>query len=328
MLPDTLWMYAVRPGPVEDSDGNEVTLLEMLNDASLEFDEEDELIISTARITGYHVLEACSDENMEKAGESLENGGSMDAMTDVDFIAEDCSVRDRYGAKIRNASVGDRLFLSATLTNRSYATLDLSGQAYAMLTWTITCDDEPVSIRETQIWFDDSDPFSEAPNKAYTVKLGEVLIPQEPGDYTVSFEIDGIFTGDGEPVTEAYTVNNSSAVCRFTVAGTATGAETAPRDPETEIVRPVPTIETTFRQGAAEACELVLPGQDAEGLVLLEDGKIVPEEQCTIAGRGTDTVLCFTKEFVDSTFEGIRFYLLQDADGADLAWINVQIGED
>ena len=323
-MPNSLWMMNVTPATVTLYGDKQVTYLAMPGTAGLYSDDGENVAQSVAHITGYHVLEACNETSAELA---LEKEGSMEPTVNVDYVVEACSIQDKKGSNLRTVSVGDKLLIYVQLTNHSYTMLDLSEQPYVMLTYTLTCDEEVTAMRTVQLWFDTGDATDQAPTKTYKFKVPASVVPQTPGQYGVSIQIDGLYTGDGEPIAEAYTANNTSAEYVFTVEGTATGEETELFSEETEVIRTA-RLAVTFRQHSAESYEITIPGQEADGLALMQESELIGTDVCEIVSRGDDTVLCFAPEFIDTTYDGLHPYVLQDADGAEIAWIDLQVADE
>ena len=322
---NSLCLMNVVPSTVIPYDDREVTYLAMPGTADIYSEGSDNDVPKVAHITGYHVLEACGDDSMTRAAESV---GSMEPLENVDYVVDTCSVQDKTGSNLRQLSVGDKALLYVQLANHSYTMLDLTTKPYVMMNYTITRDDEIVVIRQMQVFFDDSVATDQAPNKIHRFKLPTPLSFQIPGHYTVSVSIEGLYTGEGEPITEAYTANNSSAEYSFTVEGTAIGEDPELLSEETIIVRPTPNVEATFSRNSFEPFEVTISGQSADGLELMQEGKIITEAVCSIISRDGDTVLCFDAEFIDATYSGLHQYMLQNADGTEVAQINIHVEED
>ena len=322
---NSLCLMNVVPSILIPYDGREVTYLAMPGTADIYSEEGSGEADKIAHITGYHVLEAYSDDSAARATESV---GSMDPIQNVDYVVEACTVQDKLGNNIRRLSVGDTAILYVQLVNHSYTMLDLSAKPYVMMNYTVTRDDEIVAIRSMQVWLDDSTATDQAPNKIHRFKLPTALSFQIPGQYTVSVSIEGLYTGDGESITEAYTANNNSAEYSFTVEGTASGEDPELLSEETIIVRPMPGVEANFRQKSSEPYEVTIPGQNADGLELMQEGSLITEEVCSIISRDGDTVLCFASEYIDTTYSGLHQYMLQNADGTEVAQINIHVEED
>ena len=324
-LPNSLSLMNVEPSTVTLYGDTQVTYLAIPGLSDIYYDDDDRLTESIAHITGYHTLEGYDEASAARA---LEAEGSMDPLTDVDYIVEKCTVQDKRGNEIGQAAVGDRLLLNVRLTNRSYATLDLSARPYVMMTYTICREDEIVATRTAQVWFDPDSETPQGANKSYLVKIPTTPVLQTPGQYSVSIQIDGLYTGDGEPIAQAYTANDSSADYVLTVEGTAAGEEPELFGEETEVIAAAPTVGATFTRGASELCEVTLPGRAADGLELVEEHTLITEDVCEILDRDGDAVLRFSRAFIDETYCGLHPYLLQDADGAQVAWIEIHVEED
>lgn len=271
-----------------------------------------------------------------------ESSGSRDPLTNVDYSAERTEVRKQDDSLVQTATVGDEVVLSCTMKNISYVKQDVSCKPYAVMTYYVYCNGEVVQSSQVSKYLDDSTPIAQKANQLNIITL-DTLRLTSPGDYTVSYQIDGLYytdaSGNAVPITEAYTLNNIS---RNNYSFRVEPANAVPAQPAAEQTAQseVPVIGTTLptysevfvkptgapSRAIGSAFKVHLAAVTTVKINLEEDGEAIPANAYSVKLNADGSVtVTFTNSFIRSLTPGTHRFRVLGENGNPLAYIVLTI---
>lgn len=267
-----------------------------------------------------------------------ESKGTKNPLTTVDYSAERTEVRKPDDSLVETAVVGDKVVLSCTLKNISYRMQDVSCKPYAVMTYYVYCNGKVVQSRQVKKYLDDSIPTAQKPNALNIVTL-DTLRLTSAGEYTVSYQLDGLYYNDASgkeiPITEAYTLNNSSRMNYSFQVKAAPNVPTPPADEQKEptaaavIGTTLPTYSEVFikptgapSKAVSKEFDVYLAAVTTVNITLEENGTPVPEEDYYVRANADGSVtVTFSNHFIRSLLPGTHRFRVLDENGTAIAYI-------